>query len=235
MQDPLHRAIAAGDLAAVRTLLVDGASPNTEDGEDGVWHLTPLHTAAKAGRVEVAALLLDAGARFSWDNAGWSPVHRAVYYGHPEMAAFLLGQGAPLIDPNDYGDTPLHIAADKKDVEAALVLLNHAEAIDDRPEHAGLPRHDAANALIVGEARSRGSVRSLLDWQCTSDGATALHRALEPGFDFVSFRVTAVDPELVELLVGRGADLGLRSRAGERPLDIAIRRGWTGLLGLLGG
>jgi hypothetical protein len=55
------------------------------------------------------------------------------------------------------------------------------------------------------------------------------------GFDFVGFRVTAVDPDLVERLVGRGAELELRSRAGERPLDIAIRRGRTDLLGLLGG
>jgi ankyrin repeat protein len=51
----------------------------------------------------------------------------------------------------------------------------------------------------------------------------------------VNFGVTAVDPELVELLVGRGADLGLRSRAGERPVDIAIRHGQTDLVSLLGG
>jgi ankyrin repeat protein len=168
MDDPLHQAVAAGDLAAVRTLLVDGASPDVLDEDGGVWHLTPLHTAAKAGRVEVAALLCDAGARFSWDSAGWGPVHFAVYCGHPEMAAFLLDRGAPLIDPNDYGDTPLHIAADKKDAEAARVLLDHAEAIDDQPQRAGLPLHDAANALIVGGARSTGSAPAMARPRCTA-------------------------------------------------------------------
>lgn len=235
MEEPLHLAIAAGDLGKVRALLDAGTRPSIQDRDGGVSHITPLHTAAKAGSTEIAGLLIDAGAHFSWDSAGWSPIHYAVNYGDPAMAAFLLDRGGPLVDPTDYGDTPLHIAADKKSREAVVILLDHARAIDNQPGRAGLPLYNAANEQLVEAATSLGTVRALLDWQCLSDGQTALHRALEPGFDFTTLKVRPVDPELVVLLVQRGADLALRSKAGERPLDIALRRGYVELLELLGG
>ncbi len=55
---PLLEATKRGDVAAVRSLLEEGADPNVAQG-DG---LTALHLAAQEGNIEIAEVLLGAGA-----------------------------------------------------------------------------------------------------------------------------------------------------------------------------
>jgi beta-lactamase regulating signal transducer with metallopeptidase domain len=88
----LIRAVADGDLEAVRRLLDRGADPNLWLGPGGNL---PLSKAAELGHVEIVSLLLDRGATIDQIV----PVHqnaliRASAKGHLEVVKLLVARGA---------------------------------------------------------------------------------------------------------------------------------------------
>ena len=135
-QIDLCYAAGLGLVAEVRSRLRDG--PGTGDrlyrhhrrsGETsagGVLH-DALTFAAVNGRVEVAKLLLDAGASINgfrpWGPEEISPLHGAAWAGWPEMVEALLAAGADsgARDPNHAG-TPLGWAVHCRRHETAATL-----------------------------------------------------------------------------------------------------------------
>ena len=63
---------------------------------------TPLHSAARWGRIEIVNMLIEAGALIDPKNAlNQTPLHYAVVYQHPEVVKVLLKAGAdPTIKTN---------------------------------------------------------------------------------------------------------------------------------------
>ena len=72
-EDPLVRAAATGDMAAVRALVTQGGHDVNGAGPDGA---TPLHWAVRADDLQTVDALLRAGARLDVRNAlGVLPVY----------------------------------------------------------------------------------------------------------------------------------------------------------------
>ena len=89
----LHRAAAEGDIEAVTTLIAERVPLNEFDD---IGH-TPLHYAAKHSRLEVADLLLSAGAQINArdEETNWdTPIAVAARDASAEMVALLLDRGA---------------------------------------------------------------------------------------------------------------------------------------------
>lgn len=92
----LHAAVNARIVECVRWLLQHGADPNARGGYD---EQTPLHAAAWRDAVDIAPLLLKAGAII---DAPSGPLHRndplgwAIVAGSEGMVRFLLQAGAPI-------------------------------------------------------------------------------------------------------------------------------------------
>ena len=89
-----REAIASMDgdrLAPVRLLLASGADPN--QANDRGW--TPLHQAGYRNDPEMAALLLEAGARVDAEahGSGGTPLVVALFWGHREAAEVLAEAG----------------------------------------------------------------------------------------------------------------------------------------------
>jgi ankyrin repeat protein len=106
---PLHHAALEGDLATVRRLLAEGASPDAPD-DDGV---TPLHFAAQGSHLAVAQALLDEGANVDPQDAhGNTPLSTAVFEsrGRGELIALLRQRGADPRKENRHGVSPLSLA-----------------------------------------------------------------------------------------------------------------------------
>ena len=141
----MHRAAAAGDLAA---LSVSIPAARDVDARAGTFGRTPLHEAAAHGHMGAATTLLAAGANPNSTNLPahrWTPIHEAAAHANGDMVALLLRHGADPAAETAGGDTALDLAANNErslavlrplfadsKVEAGLALLR---ALGVLPEH----------------------------------------------------------------------------------------------------
>ena len=125
---PLADAAMEGDREAVRHLLQSGADVDAAQG-DG---MTALHWAAQRGDLELARLLMEAGARGSVTTrlGAYTPLHLAARVGAGPLVELLLEHGTPPDLPSDNGTTPLHFAAISGDLTAVQALLAHGAAVN---------------------------------------------------------------------------------------------------------
>ncbi len=111
---PVADAAMRGDVETVRALLRNGADVNEAQG-DG---MTALHWAARNDNVELAGVLIYAGANL---DAGtrigrYTPLHVAAREGNSRIVDVLLGAGSsPEAVTTNSGATPLHLAASSGD------------------------------------------------------------------------------------------------------------------------
>ncbi|XP_072907052.1 ankyrin repeat and SOCS box protein 3 [Hemitrygon akajei] len=119
----LHLAAKHGHLKIVQILLQAGANPNAITNEN----VTPLFLATEKGHIAVIRTLLKYGARINGSHSAclWSVVHQAAYQGHLEVLKFLLEKGADRESMDDYGITPLFLAAQYGKLESLRILVQH--------------------------------------------------------------------------------------------------------------
>jgi hemoglobin len=104
---PLYRA-ATGEVA--RVLIEAGAALDVPSGPTAG---TPLHQAARIGRVSVAAVMLGHGANIeARDRKAETPLRRAVNCRKLEMVQLLMARGANPMAKDKRGRTPLSVARD---------------------------------------------------------------------------------------------------------------------------
>jgi ankyrin repeat protein len=92
---------------AAKIALASGVNVNGTAGE-----IVPLLSAAGAGCLEVARLLIDRGANVNArDRDGWTPLIKAAQAGHAEMVQLLLDHGADMRAADNDGRTAWMLAA----------------------------------------------------------------------------------------------------------------------------
>ena len=152
---PVADAAARRDMAAVRTLLQQGADVNAAQG-DG---MTALHWASRNGDNELATLLLRAKASVKATTrvGAYTPLHLAAEGGHAPVVAALLKAGADPAAATTTGVTPLHFAALAGSADAVAALLDKGANVNARePDWGHTP-------LMFAAARGRTeAVRVLL-------------------------------------------------------------------------
>ncbi len=159
-ESPVADAAMRGDQGSVRALLQQGADVNAAQG-DG---MTALHWAAERGDLEMARMLIYAGAGLEAVTrmAEYTPLHLASRAGHGAVVGALLEAGSdPAAPTGSGGATPLHLAAAAGDARAVAVLIEHGADVNAREERAGQTplifaaaqnRVEAIQALLAGGA-----------------------------------------------------------------------------------
>ena len=130
-ESPVADAAMRADLDKVRILLKAGADVNVAQG-DG---MTALHWSAENRSVEMAAMLIYAGANVEAVTriGGYTPLHLASRSGSAAIVQELLEAGAnPTVASSAGGATPLHFAAAASSRGAVISLLDHGAEIDAR-------------------------------------------------------------------------------------------------------
>ena len=156
---PVAEAAMSGDREAVRALLKQGVDVNAAMG-DG---MTALHWAAKKGDVELAQMLLYAGANVKAMTrlGGFTPLIMASETGNAEMIDMMLKAGADPKVATTNGTTPLMLAAVAGRADAVKLLIDKGADPNAKESARGetalmfaanYNRVEAMKALIAGGA-----------------------------------------------------------------------------------
>ncbi|XP_064605463.1 E3 ubiquitin-protein ligase MIB1-like [Liolophura sinensis] len=238
-QTPLHIGVNKGHISVVKTLLGLSCHPSLQDSEGD----TPLHDAISKKRDDMLALLLEHQADITvTNNNGFNALHHAALRGNPSAMRILLAKlPRPWIvdEKKDDGYTALHLAALNNHVEVAELLVHQGKANLD------VQNVNQQSALHLAVERQHTQiVRLLVREGCNlnvadKDGDTPLHEALRhhtlsqlrqlqdmqdvgkllmglgtPGADKKSSASIAC------FLAANGADLNLKNKKGQSPLDL---------------
>jgi len=119
---PLGLAVFFGHQETVEALLAAGAEVNAVTKE--AMKVTPLQSAAAAGRLDIARVLIAHGANADVRNPenGFAPLHEAAARGDVEFGRLLLDHGADINATMSDGRTPLGLALERKQAAMAAFL-----------------------------------------------------------------------------------------------------------------
>lgn len=151
---PLADAAMRGDLDAVREILGRQADVNVAQG-DGT---TALHWAAYRDDVEMARLLVEAGADVTVKTrlGDLTPLFMAAKNGTAEMIELLAEAGAEIHSTNANGTTPLMLAAASGKTDAVQVLLDRGADVNAKDVT------NEQNAVMFAASLGRADVVKLL-------------------------------------------------------------------------
>ncbi|KAJ0420814.1 hypothetical protein BJY00DRAFT_283615 [Aspergillus carlsbadensis] len=209
---PLRLAADCGHAGIVKYLLDHGAAIDQVQDRH-ISEQTALGCAVAEGNVEVATILLEAGA--SVEKGLFRPLYVAAGNGHGELVKLLLRKGA---DPNSgsghgKNETPLLAAASSGNERVIEILIEAGARVN----------HDIWSELLYVAARGnyRGMVDLFIangaDLDCATGpehNDTALHAAAWYGH-----------ADMVSLLLERGASPDPADDKGDTPLLRALRFG----------
>ena len=202
----------------------------------GTSELLPI--VAKRGYVDAAKTLIDLGAKTNLGER--TALQEATFEGHKEIVELLISKGA---DVNAGGWTPLHITADTGRTDIARSLIAAGANLEASSLKAGdwTPLMEAAYyqkdmvSLLISEG---ADVNKLSD-----NGWTVLDGAVDEGrLDIAELlldsgvkpnvkgeKISALhiaawyQPNFVELLIAKGADVNAKDNNGWTPLHYGIR------------
>jgi ankyrin repeat protein len=225
---------AAADPAKVRLLVERGADVKaaSESGR------TALLLAAMSDQsAETVALLLARGADpKALDRDQTSTLSAAAIGNDTESLRLLLKAGAPVNQANVAGNTPLMNAASNGNLESVKLLLaaganvNAQSAAPAQQVKNGTINLGRFTPLILASAYGPASVvKALLDAGANVNATEA--RGMTPLM--YAAATDHGDIEIARMLIARGADLNIKSTAGETALDWANKMGPTSLAVLL--
>jgi ankyrin repeat protein len=223
---PVADAAMRGDMEAVLAMIRQGADANEAQG-DG---MTGLHWAAQRGDLEMAELLITAGANV---HAGtrigrYTPLHLASRAGSAPLAQALLEAGSNVhaVTTNS-GVTPLHLAAESGGADAIRVLVGHGGDVN------AVEGAWDQTPLIFAAAHNRGeAIRTLLELGADASLAerviedVARHAAVDIAAQYrlyevlLEFRPGWIDNDLLADPWGP-VDVGERPTPGQ--IEVAIR------------
>ncbi|XP_062179888.1 uncharacterized protein LOC133884474 [Phragmites australis] len=211
-------AARAGDLDSVKKLVAaldeegKGAAAVAAAVRDANKR-TALHFAAREGRTDVCAFLIDQlGLPVDpKDDDGETPLIHATRQGHLHTAQYLLDHGANPSVATSLGATALHHAAGIGNIELMKLLLSKGVDVESESD-AGTPlvwaaghgQQDAVKLLLQHNAKPNTE---------TDDGITPLLSAVAAG-----------SLPCLEVLIQAGADPNIRA-GGATPLHIAADSG----------
>ncbi|MDP1572222.1 MAG: ankyrin repeat domain-containing protein [Vicinamibacterales bacterium] len=164
---PVADAAMRGDLAAVRTLLQEGADVNASHG-DG---MSALHWAAERGNAALIEMLVYAGANPHAETriGQYTPLHLAGRAGQAPAVAALIKAGAKVdATTTTSGVTPLHLAAAAGSAESVRLLAEKGADVNAPESNWG------QTPLIFAAAQNRTeAIKALLALGAKPDVTTS--------------------------------------------------------------
>ncbi|XP_013212655.3 ankyrin repeat and SOCS box protein 3 isoform X1 [Ictidomys tridecemlineatus] len=196
----LHLAASQGHWKIAQILLEAGADPNAATLEE----TTPLFLAVENGQIDVLRLLLRHGANVNGSHSmcGWNSLHQASFQENAEIIKLLLKKGANKECQDDFGITPLFVAAQYGKLESLNILISSGANVNCQAL-------DKANPLFIAAQEGHTKCVELLlssganpDLYCNEDNwQLPIHAAAQMGHAKIL--------DLLIPLTNRACDTGL--------------------------
>ncbi|XP_069706374.1 ankyrin repeat and SOCS box protein 3 [Phaenicophaeus curvirostris] len=133
----LHLSARHGSLESLCVLLEAGADPNQVTTEE----TTALFLAVENGHTDIVKFLIQHGANVkgphSW--SGWNSLHEASFQGYTEIMKILLEKGASKECKDNFGITPLFVAAQYGKLESLRLLVSHGAEVNCQAKDKATP------------------------------------------------------------------------------------------------
>ncbi|XP_058658684.1 ankyrin repeat and SOCS box protein 3 [Ammospiza caudacuta] len=177
----LHLSARHGSVECLRILLEAGADLDNVTTESAT---TPLFLAVENKHTEVVKFLLQHGANIEGSHSwsGWNSLHQASFQGSTEIMEMLLEKGASTDCRDDFGITPLFVAAQYGQLQSLRLLLSHGADVNCQAKDRATP------LLIAAQEGHLDCVKLLLaagadpNLYCNSDNwQLPIHAAAEMG------------------------------------------------------
>ncbi|XP_069036016.1 ankyrin repeat and SOCS box protein 3 isoform X3 [Lepisosteus oculatus] len=178
----LHLAARRGHCVIVGRLLEAGAEANQVTNEE----TTPLFLAVQNGHTDVVKLLVSRGADVNGSQSlcGWNSLHQSAFQGFSEVMKILLEKDADIEIRDDFGITPLFIAAQYGQHECLKSLADCGANVNCQAKDKATP------LFIAAQEGHLGCVETLLSYGadpnlfCNDDAwQLPIHAAAQHGRD----------------------------------------------------
>ncbi|XP_075060155.1 ankyrin repeat and SOCS box protein 3 [Mixophyes fleayi] len=178
-ESALHLAAKCGSVRCSQLLLQAGANPNEVTND----LTTPLFLAVENGCEDVVRLLLKFKANINGPHScsGWNPLHQASLMERTDLIQLLLENGVDQECEDDFGITPLFIAAQYGKYESLSMLSRGADV--------NCQAKDKASPLFIAAQEGHDKCAELLlskgadpNLYCNDDGwQLPIHAAAQMG------------------------------------------------------
>lgn len=214
----IHTAVRAGDVEAVKKLILEsGAKVNNTDA-DG---LIPLHHAVKSGDLAMSKLLLQYhGDPTMKTKKGWDAVHLAAWRNNSMMLELVMSYGGIINRSTPEGWTALHMAAFKAgpDFVDKLMLDWSTTAQFGKPDVNQKDQEGRTPLLLALQKKNFGVCSTLIRRGANvqlvdKDGNTPLHLLAGTG-----------NVDLAQQMVLKGASVSQYNSEQKTPYDLAMAR-----------
>lgn len=197
---PLEIAVESKNLQIVQVLLEAGAHPDFGVSSD------PLTCAARKGLADIAAMLIQAGAKISIENG--SALNTAAGNGHIAVVRLLIEAGANVNPDSENDCSPLFFAASEghQEVFNYLTHLANPEQRREAQEAAFLQAAADGNTRVLELLYSAGMDLNFKSW----DGKNALMWAAKQG-----------QTQIVQSLLRLGVEVNIQDNEGKTALVLA--------------
>lgn len=218
---PLHDAISK-KRDDMLTLLLEHGADITLTNNNG---FNALHHAALRGNPSAMRILLSKLPR-AWvvdekKDDGYTALHLAALNNHVEVAELLVHQGRANMNLQNVNlQTPLHLAVERQHTQIVRLLvregcnLNIPDKDGDTPLHEALRHHTLSQLRQLQDMQEGGKVGGSSDSGPLNATSELLMGLGTQGADKKS------NASIACFLVSNGADLNIKNKKGQTPLDL---------------
>ncbi len=242
----LINAATFGDNNIASLLLTYHADPNAPTKRKpnaDQFPATPLQCAARTGNLQMAGLLIDAGAEINatGGEAGSTPLSFAVRFSHLDMLRLLIEKGADVNVRDAEGASPLDYAAWHGSLDMVAMLLAHGARLNESATHTGAtPINEAAyrghTALIqyllqfhpnleIPDKKGYGPLENAIRMGKEDSALLLLEPEAKLSNDAVEIAIKRDESRLIRELLRHKEGGGATLKSGFTPLDLAASTG----------
>lgn len=229
----LFNAIVGNDADRVRFLIKKGADVNKRDAGGA----SPLDAAARGRHSTIIGILADAGADPNTPDAdGFFPLLHAINRNHVPSVEMLAKKGANLELKNKIGITPLAWAIGDGKYFAAKALVELGADVNAASGYENVTPLMVVATQLAAKTRSgnlaQGPQPLDLARMLIEKGAD-VNAVSKDGVSALMIAAGHNNAPIIGLLIGAGADPGIKSPMGKTALEIAESAGFEAAAGAL--